>query len=191
MSETLTGLVSDYGLLAIFVGCLAEGESAAMLAGFFAHQGVFNPWAAFLVTFFGAWLGDTIFFLIGRRYSDHPFVGWLRGKPGFGQALRLIDRHPNAFVLTNRFIYGMRLAGGVAAGTSRIPVVRFLLLNGISALVWATLFGSLGYFLGLGAEKLIGDALKTHQTLIIGVAGGIVLALLAIWIARRIRHPAA
>ena len=40
-------LVARYGLIAVFLGCVAEGESAAILGGFFAHQKVFVPWQAF------------------------------------------------------------------------------------------------------------------------------------------------
>ena len=36
MTETLHWLVARYGLIAVFLGCVAEGESAAILGGFFA-----------------------------------------------------------------------------------------------------------------------------------------------------------
>ena len=109
MSATLYDFVAQYGLLAIFLGCLAEGESAAMLAGFFAHQGVFVPWQAFAVTFTGAWLGDTIFFIAGRHFADRPIVVRILGRPGLARAHRLLVAHPNLFVLGNRFVYGLSL----------------------------------------------------------------------------------
>jgi membrane protein DedA with SNARE-associated domain len=31
----------------------------------------------------------------------------------------------------------------------------------LSSLIWASIFTSIGWFFGLGAERLIGDALKT------------------------------
>ena len=67
MSDTLHSLIEQYGLIAVFVGCLAEGETAAIVAGFFAHQGVFVPWQAFVAVFLGAFGGDAAFFLCGRR----------------------------------------------------------------------------------------------------------------------------
>ena len=36
MIDTLHWLVARYGLIAVFLGCVAEGESAAILGGFFA-----------------------------------------------------------------------------------------------------------------------------------------------------------
>jgi membrane protein DedA with SNARE-associated domain len=37
----------------------------------------------------------------------------------------------------------------------------------LSSLVWASLFGSLGFVFGLGAERLLGEALVKHQRLIL------------------------
>ncbi|MGO4843119.1 DedA family protein, partial [Rhizobiaceae sp. 2RAB30] len=86
MTETIHLLVERYGLIAVFLGCLAEGESAAILGGFFAHQHIFVTWHAFVAAFLGAFLGDTLFFLAGRRFADHPWVVRLRARPGFSHA---------------------------------------------------------------------------------------------------------
>jgi membrane protein DedA with SNARE-associated domain len=166
MTATIHYLVAKYGLIAVFLGCMAEGESAAILAGFFAHQRVFVPWQALAVAFLGAFLGDTLLFFAGRRFSDHAYVLRLKKKPGFSHANRLVLAYPNLFVFFNRYAYGMRMIGGVAAGLSGIPVPKFLVLNALSSLVWATLFGSLGFVFGLGAERLLGEALMEHQRLI-------------------------
>ena len=57
--------VHHFGLIAVFAGCVAEGETAALLAGFLAHQGIFHPGAAWLAVFLGAFLGDAGFFFAG------------------------------------------------------------------------------------------------------------------------------
>ncbi|AWC23796.1 Inner membrane protein YohD [Aminobacter sp. MSH1] len=186
MIDTLHNLVERFGLLAVFIGCMAEGESVAILGGFFAHQQAFSPWQAFATASAGAFFGDTVFFVLGRRFSNHKWVRLLRRRPGFNHAYRMVQSHPNLFVLANRYIYGMRLAGGIAAGLSRIPVVVFLALNALSALVWAALFVSLGYVFGLGAEHIIGDALKGHQRLLIGLAIGVAVAVAAWLLARHV-----
>jgi len=68
----------------------------------------------------------------------------------------------------------MRLVGGVAAGLAQIDLRRFLVLNLLSALVWAVLFSSLGYLFGLGAQQFLGRALLAHQRL--GLAALMLLA---------------
>ncbi|TIP78179.1 MAG: DedA family protein [Mesorhizobium sp.] len=186
MTDAIHHLIEQYGLIAVFLGCVAEGESAALLGGFFAHQHVFVLWQAFLAAAVGAFAGDSFFFILGRSFADHPFVVKLKGRPGFSHAYRLVSTHPDIFVLSNRFIYGLRLAGGIAAGLSGIAVRRFVILNVISSIVWAGLFTTIGYVFGLGAERIIGQALARHERLLIALAIGLGVAVLAWFIAHTI-----
>ena len=179
MTETIHYLVAKYGLIAVFLGCVAEGETAAILGGFFAHQQVFVTWQAFAAAFSGAFLGDTLLFFLGRRYSDHSVVQRLKKKPGFSHANRLVLAYPNLFVFFNRYAYGMRMIGGVTAGLSGIAAPRFLILNALSSLVWATLFSTLGYVFGVGAERLLGQALHEHQRIVLALLGGAAATALA------------
>jgi membrane protein DedA with SNARE-associated domain len=186
MTEAILHLIEHYGLIAVFLGCVAEGESAAILAGFFAHQHVFVPWQAFVVAAAGAFVGDTSFFILGRSFADHPSVLKLKARPGFSHAYRLVSSHPNIFVLSNRYIYGLRLVGGIAAGFASISVTRFVILNAISSLVWAALFCTVGYVFGLGAERIVGQALARHERLLIALAIGLIVAILAWLVARSV-----
>ncbi|MBZ9668855.1 DedA family protein [Mesorhizobium sp. ES1-3] len=186
MTETIHHFIEQYGLLAVFLGCVAEGESAAILGGFFAHQHVFVLWHAFVAAALGAFAGDTFFFILGRSFADNRHVVKLRRRPGFRRAYRLLNTHPNIFVLSNRYVYGMRLVGGVAAGLSTIAAPRFVVLNAISSVIWAVLFSSIGYIFGLGAEQLIGEALMRHERLFVGLGIGLAVAVLAWLVARHI-----
>ena len=88
-----------------------------------------------------------------------------------------MQRHPALYVIGNRYVYGFRLVGGVAAGMSGIAAPKFVVLNAISALVWTMLFGGIGYVFGLGAEQIIGNTLHKHQRLLIGLGIGVVVGL--------------
>ena len=184
MTEIIHRLIEHYGLIAVFLGCVAEGESAAILGGFFAHQNVFALWHVFLAAFAGAFAGDTMFFILGRSFADHPYVVRFRRRPGFRRAYRLLRTHPNIFVLSNRYIYGLRLVGGVAAGLSNIAAPRFVILNAISSAVWAVLFGTLGYAFGLGAEHIVGQTLARHERLVTARAIGAVVIAVAVFVSR-------
>jgi membrane protein DedA with SNARE-associated domain len=186
MTDAIHHLIEQYGLLAVFLGCVAEGESAAILGGFFAHQHVFVLWHAFLAAAIGAFVGDTFFFILGRSFADHPYVVRLRKRPGFRRAYRLLNTHPDVFVLSNRYVYGMRLVGGIAAGLSTIAAPRFVILNAISSVIWAMLFSTAGYVFGLGAERFIGQALLRHERLLIALGIGLTVAILAWFVARHI-----
>ncbi len=191
MTDTIHTLIEQYGLVAVFVACVAEGETAAILAGFFAHQGVFVPWQAFVAVFLGAFGGDASFFLFGRRFADRPFVKRMRSRPGFDRAFELMQRHPALYVIGNRYVYGFRLVGGAAAGMSTIAAPKFVVLNALSAFVWTVLFGGIGYIFGLGAEQIIGDTLHKHQRLLIGLGIGLVIGLAFWYAAHRLSRRAA
>ena len=186
MTDAIHHFIEQYGLLAIFIGCVAEGESAAILGGFFAHQHVFVLWHAVVAAALGAFVGDTCVFILGRSFADNRHVVRLRRRPGFRRAYRLLNTHPNIFVLSNRYVYGMRLVGGVAAGLSTIAAPRFIILNAISSIIWAVLFSTIGYVFGLGAEHFVGQALMRHERLFIGLGIGLTVAVLAWLVARHI-----
>ena len=154
MTEAIHHLIEQYGLFAVFLGCVAEGESAAILGGFFAHQHVFVAWQAFLAAAIGAFAGDTFFFILGRSFADHPYVLRLKARPGFSHAFRLVSSHPNIFVLSNRYIYGMRKQ-------------EFLLERGTKpfelAVLFVRLFRSLDAIVG-GDEGIARAWLKNANT---------------------------
>ncbi|MFE0014485.1 DedA family protein [Mesorhizobium sp. NPDC059054] len=188
MTETLHRFIEHYGLLAVFLGCLAEGETVAMLGGFFAHQHVFATWQTLLAVFAGAFLGDSAFFVLGRSFAQAGFVQSVSRKPGFNRAYQLVTDHPNIYVLSNRYIYGMRILGGIVAGLSGIAAARFLVLNAISSAVWATFFCSLGYLFGLGAEQIVGRALLHHERLLVAFAIGVIVMTIAVTVGRTLLH---
>jgi membrane protein DedA with SNARE-associated domain len=175
MTDAIHYLIERFGLIAVFLGCIAEGESAAILGGFFAHQGTFEVWQVFAMTFIGSFLGDTLFFLTGRHFSGSSFVRKLHQRPACAYARRMVQAYPAPYVLLNRYVYGYRLIGGVVAGLSDISVPKFLVLNALAALVWALLFIGIGYVFGLGAEQLIGAELAKHERLLFGLGLGLII----------------
>ena len=70
-------------------------------------------------------------------------------------ALGLIERYPIGFILSFRFLYGLRAAGPVAVGVTRIPTTLFALLNALGALIWAAVFVGVGYVFGPAVMTLI------------------------------------
>ena len=52
-----------------------------------------------------------------------------------------------------RFVAILRTFAAFLAGVNHLPWPRFLLFNALGGIVWATLFGLGGYFLGLAFEQ--------------------------------------
>ena len=81
-----------------------------------------------------------------------------------------------------RFAWGLRTALPIAVGMSHLPWQRFLLLNLLSALLWAPLIASVGYVFGaLLAHHIRGLYRIEHW----GMLAVVMLALIAHLVARR------
>lgn len=179
-------LLSLYGLPVVFAGALFEGETVLLLAGYAAHRGYLDFWAVVAVAAAGAVLGDQFWFWLGRRHAPRLLARRPDLAARVTRALALIERHPNATVLTMRFAWGLRIAMPVALGASRVGRLRFALLNLVSALVWAPLVAGVGYAFG-GALAQHPDWLARYEhwgmAAVVAAAAG--LALYRKWRTRR------
>jgi membrane protein DedA with SNARE-associated domain len=129
----ILSLISQYGLVIVFVGTFFEGEVFAIIGGFLAYRGSYPLEQIAILAFAGSFLGD--------------LARWKR-KPKFAKAIRLVDKYQAFFVIVNRYIYGLRMPGLIALGLSSISIPRFLVLNFLGAGLWAGLFTTIGYVFG-------------------------------------------
>lgn len=176
--------VQSYGLLAVGIGTFLEGESVLLVAGGAAAHGHLPLASVIAVATIASFLGDQLFFQIGRRHGEALLARFPALGPRAQRARTLLERHHVAVILSIRFLYGLRIAGPVAIGMSRVPWPRFLLLNLAGAAVWAALVAGIGY----GAGHALGRVMKTIE-----VDAGWGLAVLAavaalVWLAVRIRR---
>lgn len=153
---TMDALIAQYGLFAVFLGGLLEGETAFILAALAAHHGLLSPLYVFLAGTSGAIIGDQALFLLARLRPEIPFVGRVAEKPRVREALGYIERHPTIFILSFRFIYGLRTAGAVACGLSNVPSRQFMVLNAVAAAIWGAAMMALGYAFGSALQVFLG-----------------------------------
>lgn len=174
-------LIARFGYLAVLAGTFFEGETVPVLAGFAANQGLLRLDLVMLCAFIGSFCGDQLWFWIGRRYGKK----WLAKHPKSAAAAdkvgRLLDRWGDWFVLSFRFLYGLRAVSPVAIGLSSISALRFAVLNLISAAVWAVAVGSLGYAFGQAIEGMMGR-LKVWEHRILAAAA----IALAVYVLHRV-----
>lgn len=163
----IEALLAHYGVAAVFVGAMAEGESFVLAGGVLAHRGLVSPAAVALAAFLGSTAADQLCFLLGRRARDTRLVRRARALPAFDKALGFIERYPNAYIIAFRYLYGLRIVSPVAIGVSRIAAGRFVILNLISAAVWAVLFTGLGYVFGKAVDRALARFHLQHPALIV------------------------
>lgn len=150
---------------AAFLGFLVPGETITVLAGVLCSAGVLHLPQTLVIAMVGAIVGDSIGYELGRHLG-RPWMerhGRLVGM--HGGALARVDalfaRHGGKAVFLGRFVGFLRAMAPFVAGASRMPYRSFLLYNALGAVVWATAFVLLGYFVGESwavAEKWIGRA---------------------------------
>jgi membrane protein DedA with SNARE-associated domain len=168
MTTTET-LIANYGLLAVFLGGLLEGETILILAAVAAHHGLLSVPMVFLVGAISATLGDQAWFLLARHRSQLPPIEGILKGPRVKKALDLVQRHPTIFILSFRFIYGFRIAGAVACGLSNMSSVRFSVFNSIAALIWTALILALGYGFGSAIETVFGEARRVEWKILVTI----------------------
>ncbi|NDP48608.1 MAG: DedA family protein [Sulfuriferula multivorans] len=178
----LSTLIAQYGLLAVFVGSLLEGETVLLLAGYAAHRGYLDFAAVVAVAMLGAVIGDQVWFMLGRRQGTRLIARrpWLDDK--VQRAVALIEHHPKTTILAMRFAWGLRTALPIAVGMSHLSWHRFLLFNLLSALLWAPLVAGVGYAFGSLLSQHMAGLHRVEHWFMLAV---VILALLLHFVARR------
>lgn len=179
-------LVATYGYPAIVAGTFLEGETIVIVAGYLASRHYLALGYVMICAFIGTWIGDTLYFFIGRRWGTKLLEKHPRWRPGADRALRLLRRHSTFFILSFRFIYGIRTVSPFAIGMSGVSPLRFILLNMCAAIGWAVTFASGGFLLGSVLERMIGHV-EHYETYFIAVVVGVAMLISAthLVIARR------
>jgi membrane protein DedA with SNARE-associated domain len=81
----------------------------------------------------------------------------------------MLCRYNTWFILSFRFIYGVRNFASFAMGMAGVPPFRFLALNFLAAFVWALSFAGFGYVFGEALEAVLGDLIETFGYVMLGV----------------------
>jgi len=150
-------LIATYGYIIIAIGTFFEGETILLVGAFLAHQKYLNLYFVILSAFSGSFIGDQLYYFIGRSKSGFVQKKFNKSQMRIEKFQQLLKKHDIFIILVFRFIYGLRTIAPFAIGMSGIPVLKFFILNLISAVLWAISIGLLGYYFGHTVEIIIGD----------------------------------
>lgn len=171
-----------YGYLAILVITFLEGESIVILAGIASYQGMMSIEYVILTALCGSFAGDQFYYTIGRRYGRPLLDRWpsLQGKVDW--AFRLVRDYEIPFILSFRFIYGVRNISPFVIAMAGVPRVKFMGLNLIAALLWSLAFALGGYYFGKALEQVLGE----HQGVaLVGLAAFALVFGVIAWLRKR------
>jgi membrane protein DedA with SNARE-associated domain len=171
---------------AAFVGLLVPGELTVVLGGAVARHGGISIELLFVLVWLAAAAGDTTGFILGRKLG-RGFL--LQHGPRFHITPKIVarvegifDRHGGKAIILGRFIGVARAVTPFLAGSSHLPLRRFLAFDIPGAGAWAACFLAVGYLLAASAS---GAASLSHTIgLAIGTAaavGVVALGIRQVW----------
>jgi membrane protein DedA with SNARE-associated domain len=170
-----------------FVGLIAPGETFLILGGVVAGQGKISLVVLIAIVWACAVAGDLASFYAGRRLGraflvkHGPKVSITEARLHTVEAF--FDRHGGKAVLLGRFVGVVRAVNPFLAGSSGMPLRRFLPYDIVGAGAWATTLLVLGYIFWQSFDKVLHYA--ERGTLALGTTIVVVVAL--VWLWRRFR----
>jgi membrane protein DedA with SNARE-associated domain len=200
---SLAPVLDHYGYFAVggFIaledfGVPVPGETILIAAAVYAGTGRLNIFLVALAAVLAAIVGDNIGYAIG-------FFGGRALVLRFGRYVHLTSerldkaeaffaRYGGVVVAGARFIEGLRQANGIVAGISRMAWPRFLAFNALGAVLWVSVWTSVGYLAGSHITTIYNTVTRYSLYVLIGLAVG-VAALITRHVVvrrRRARHQA-
>ena len=189
LAHHLHGAIATYGYLAIFVivgmesaGIPMPGETVLVTAAILAGEGTLRIYGVIGAAAAGAIVGDNCGYWVGREFG-FPLVY------RYGRYVRLDERrlklgqylflkHGGKIVFFGRFVAVLRAFAAFLAGVNRFNWEEFFLYNAAGGIVWASIFGFGGFWLGRAFE---------HYARPVGVAALIAAVIGSVLAARFIR----
>lgn len=167
------------------------GETMLLFASFYAaidHQ--LQIPVVISCAALGAILGDNLGYWVGRtggRALALRFGRFIFLKPEHLEwAERFFQRHGDKTVFFGRFISILRTWAAFLAGVNHMPWRRFLVYNAAGGIVWAIIYGLLGYFAGRFFHDNFAQVEAIARTLSWGGALFLVALIAALYVAFRL-----
>ena len=190
--DFLNDLLFQYGLYAVFILVMFEGDITLLLAGVLAHSAFFGPYSFGRVLMWGtvgACLSDNLAYFAGRGFCEgvREFRFYRAAQP---RLQRLTNKFGTLSIFLSKYIYGLRWASCVFYGVGRMPYLRFLLLSFSSCFLWVFVLSGAGYFFSGAVMGLIGDFQRVGKVLLVIVILGVVGFYLAerFWISPKMEE---
>lgn len=140
--------LKEYGYIVLFFWSILEGEMGLIMAGIMSHTGDMILPIALLVGAFGGFIGDQIYFYIGRFNKNYIHNKLRAQRRKFAIAHLLLKKYGWPIIFVQRYMYGMRTVLPMAIGLTKYSGRQFALINFISALFWAAITIIPAYYYG-------------------------------------------
>ncbi|MEA3498613.1 MAG: DedA family protein [Campylobacterota bacterium] len=170
-------LMKEYGYIILFAWSILEGEMGLIMGGLLCHTGdMWLPLAIFIAGL-GGFVGDQIYFYIGRYNKKHVHKTFKGQRRKFALAHLLLKKYGWPIIFVQRYMYGMRTVIPISIGLTRYDAKTFAFINLLSAWAWAALTIVPVWYFGEEILKILEYA-KEHWyfalPLLLGFGGSII-----------------
>lgn len=190
--DFLYELIGQYGLYAVFILAMLEGDITLLLAGVLSHSQFFGEYSFARVLLWGTLGGvasDNIAYATGRGFRKG-----VRDLHFYRSASPRMERLTKKFgplsIFLSKYIYGLRWATCIFYGVGRMSYLRFLLLSTASCFLWVFVLSGAGYFFSGAVISLIGDFQRLGKVLLVIVVLGILGFYFAerFWLSKKVEQ---
>jgi membrane protein DedA with SNARE-associated domain/membrane-associated phospholipid phosphatase len=159
----------------VFLGFVFPGETALILGGVLASFGRVSLWAVLIAGIFGAVIGDSAGYLVGRTYGRRmlgarPFNRVLKPRR-IERAQDYLAKRGGRAVFFGRFTAALRVLVPGLAGMARMRYRVFLPFNVAGGAIWGATMILLGYIAGASWKQV------AHYATQVGIALFLVVVL--------------
>jgi len=189
--------VSQYGEILLFAVVFAEqiglplpAIPILLAAGALAGAGKIDLTGAIILSVIACLAGDLIWYELGRRRGRRALNLLCRISLEPDSCVRRTEnfftRHGVGSLVLAKFIPGLSTLAPALAGLFRIRMQRFLLYNGLGAILWTLAFVLPGYLLSEQIERLAEEAERLGLWLAFIFGGGIAAYLIYKFVHRQL-----
>lgn len=191
----LQPILDRYGLLALFVACLAEGfgiplpgQTLLIACALLAASGKLDLTAVILVAWTATQLGDIIGYLIGRYGLQGVLKRAAKQRERLVKAEAAFARWGIGLLMVARFLDGLRQTSNIAAGALAMPWWRFLVGTILGTSLWVGAFGFGAYTLEHDFHRIT-DVIEPLRPYALTLSTLLIVGLLLFLTSRRpLRH---
>jgi membrane protein DedA with SNARE-associated domain/rhodanese-related sulfurtransferase len=193
----VNAFVSQYGEVLLFAVVFAEqvglplpAVPVLLAAGALAGAGKMDLTGAVVLSVMACVAGDLIWYELGRRRGRYALNLLCRISMEPDSCVRRTEnffaRHGVRSLVLAKFIPGLSTLAPALAGLFRIRMQRFLLYNGLGAVLWTLAFVLPGYLLSDQIERLAGEAERLGLWLTVFIGAGIAAYLVYKFVHRQL-----
>lgn len=155
--DQLQQFLDTWGYLAVFffvaiesMGIPFPGETMLITAAVYAGLGNINIIGVIASAASGAIIGDNLGFLAGNKggykLAHRIWRKFKLDESTLDSAKKFYSKHGDKTVFLGRFVAILRTWSAFLAGVNQMSWPRFLFFNAAGGIIWASIYGGLGYY---------------------------------------------